>query len=54
MKLVANTWVLALVEALAEAFALAERLGLDPQGLPRRDRAAARSTRPTRSSRAAR
>ena len=31
MKLVANTWVLALVEALAEAFALAERLGLNPQ-----------------------
>jgi 3-hydroxyisobutyrate dehydrogenase len=32
MKLVANTWVLALVEALAEAIALAERLGVDPQG----------------------
>jgi 3-hydroxyisobutyrate dehydrogenase len=31
MKLVANTWVLSLVEALAEAFALAERLGVRPQ-----------------------
>src|SRR5690349_12532301 len=31
LKLVANTWVLALVEGLAESFALAERLGLDPQ-----------------------
>ena len=31
MKLVANTWVLSLVEVLAEAFALAERLGVRPQ-----------------------
>jgi 3-hydroxyisobutyrate dehydrogenase len=31
MKLVANTWVLSLVEALAEAFALAERLDVRPQ-----------------------
>jgi 3-hydroxyisobutyrate dehydrogenase len=31
LKLVANTWVLALTEGVAEAIALAEGLGLDPQ-----------------------
>jgi 3-hydroxyisobutyrate dehydrogenase len=31
LKLVANTWVLALAEGLGESFALAERFGLDPQ-----------------------
>ena len=30
MKLVLNTWLLALVEGLAESVALAERLGVDP------------------------
>src|SRR5215217_2841400 len=30
MKLVLNTWLLALVEGLAESIALAERLGVDP------------------------
>jgi 3-hydroxyisobutyrate dehydrogenase len=33
MKLVANTWVLTLVEGLAESVALAEGLGLDPRQL---------------------
>jgi 3-hydroxyisobutyrate dehydrogenase len=31
LKLVANTWVLAIVESAAETLALAEGLGLDPQ-----------------------
>jgi 3-hydroxyisobutyrate dehydrogenase len=31
LKLVANTWVLALTEGVAESIALAEGLGLDPQ-----------------------
>ncbi len=31
MKLVGNSWVLALVEGLAETIALAERLGVDPR-----------------------
>jgi 3-hydroxyisobutyrate dehydrogenase len=31
LKLVCNTWVLALVEGLAESFALADRLGVDPE-----------------------
>src|SRR4051812_43614372 len=31
MKLVLNSWVLALVEGLAETIALAERLGVDPR-----------------------
>ena len=31
MKLVLNTWVLALVEGLAETIALAEGLGVDPR-----------------------
>ena len=30
LKLVCNTWLIALVEGLAEALALAERLGVDP------------------------
>jgi 3-hydroxyisobutyrate dehydrogenase len=33
LKLVANAWVLALTEATAETFALAEGLGLDPRQL---------------------
>jgi 3-hydroxyisobutyrate dehydrogenase len=33
MKLVVNTWLLALVEGLAESVALAEALDLDPAGL---------------------
>ena len=32
MKLVGNSWVLGLIETLAETIALAERLGVDPQG----------------------
>jgi 3-hydroxyisobutyrate dehydrogenase len=31
LKLVCNTWVLALVEGLAESLALADRLGVDPE-----------------------
>ena len=31
MKLVLNTWLLALIEGLAESIALAERLGVDPR-----------------------
>ena len=31
LKLVSNTWVMAVVEALAETFALAEALGVDPR-----------------------
>jgi 3-hydroxyisobutyrate dehydrogenase len=31
MKLVGNSWVLSLVEGLAETIALAERLGVDPR-----------------------
>jgi 3-hydroxyisobutyrate dehydrogenase len=33
MKLVVNTWLLALVEGLAESIALADALGVDPAGL---------------------
>ena len=33
MKLVVNSWLLALVEGAAETIALARRLGLDPNGL---------------------
>ncbi|MDP9021508.1 MAG: NAD(P)-dependent oxidoreductase [Actinomycetota bacterium] len=32
VKLVTNAWLLGLVEALAESLALAEQLGVDPQG----------------------
>ena len=36
MKLVGNSWVLALVEGLAETIALAEGLGVDPRAVPGR------------------
>jgi 3-hydroxyisobutyrate dehydrogenase len=32
LELVANTWIVATVEAAAETIALADRLGLDPEG----------------------
>ena len=52
LKLVLNTWLLALVEGLAEAIALAEALGVDPQTFLDDRSTAARWARPTRSSRA--
>ena len=50
LKLVANAWVLAVLEGVAESLALAEGLGLDPGCSWRRSRAA-RWTRRTSSSR---
>ena len=52
LKLVLNTWLLALVEGLAETIALAEGARRRPADVPRARSTAARSARRTRRSRA--